>query len=222
MKMQQYDVKLIGQTPLLMHRDNVTFFERVQAWQKDPANKKLSVSGDDRSPAWTWIGYTYHDGRVLGMPSDNLMTMLREGGSKLIQKGATTYKKQTQAGIMLDQQQFDLLLDGETVPVDPIRELIGETDFNQHLDLVEDLGFELFVKRARVVKSKHIRVRPLFREWVLTGSLTVLDEKQSGLTRQVLETILKQAGGLCGIGDWRPSSNASGTFGRFSVELKKR
>ncbi len=217
--MKRYEIKLTGQTPLLMHQDNVAFSEKVKAWQKDPANKQQSVAGDDRSPAWTWIGYLYHDGKVIGMPSDNLMTMLREGGAKVASKGKATYKKQTQAGIMLDQQQFDLLVDGATISVDPFKKLIGNLDFGEHLKAAEESGFELNVKRAVVGRAKHVRVRPMFRDWTLCGSLTVLDEEQSGLTYEILETILKQAGSLCGLGDWRPSSGASGTFGRFSVEV---
>ena len=79
--MEQYQVTLKGLTPLLMHSDNLAFSERVQAWQKAPENKANSKAGDDRSPAWTWIGYLYHDGKHVGIPADNLMTMLREAGT---------------------------------------------------------------------------------------------------------------------------------------------
>jgi hypothetical protein len=219
-EMKRYQIELTGNTPLLMHQDNVSFGERVRAWQKDPANKGLSVAGDDRSPAWVWIGYAYHDGRNFGMPSDNLMTMLREGGAKVNKKGKETFKKYTQSGVMLDQQQFDLLIDGKLVPVAPFKALIGNNDFTQHLDAAEAAGFELLVKRAVVGRAKHVRVRPMFRTWSLVGSLTVLDEDQSGLSRATLQQILDIAGALCGLGDWRPSSGASGTFGRFSASVK--
>ena len=92
--MQQYQITLNGLTPLLMHNDNLAFTEKVNAWRKDPANKELSVSGDDRTPPWTWIGYLYHDGKNLGVAADNLMTMLREGGAKVLTgKGKETYKE---------------------------------------------------------------------------------------------------------------------------------
>jgi len=64
--MEQYQVTLKGLTPLLMHSDNLAFSERVTAWQKAPENKANSKAGDDRSPAWTWIGYLYHDGKHVG------------------------------------------------------------------------------------------------------------------------------------------------------------
>lgn len=219
--MKKYNVEMTGLTPLLMHHDNVGFAEKVKAWQKDPANKGNSVAGDDRSPAWTWIGYAYHDGKTLGMPSDNLMTMLREGGAKVVKKGKETYKKHTQSGIMLDQQQFELLINSSSVPVSAIEPLIGNNTFTDHLDTAERLGFELLVKRAVVGRSKHVRVRPMFREWKLVGSFTVLDEERSGLTKEILQSVFDYAGALCGLGDWRPSSGASGTFGRFETKLTR-
>lgn len=213
--MKQYQITLNGLTPLLMHNDNLNFSEKLAEWRKAPENKEGSNAGDDRSPAWTWIGYLYHDGRNLGISSDNIMTMLREGGAKVINKGKETYKKQTQSGVMLDQQQFDIYVDGKRIPIDRIKPLIGVNDFAQHIELAEELGFELLVKRAAVGRAKHIRVRPMFRTWQAVGSLTVLDEELSGLTRQVLETVLRQSGALCGLCDWRPSSKSSGTFGKF-------
>jgi hypothetical protein len=219
--MEQYQVTLTGLTPLIMHADNIAFSEKVTKWQRDPANKELSTAGDDRSPAWRWLGYVYHDKKVFGMPSDNLMTMLREGGSKVINKGKETYKKQTQAGIMIDQQQWELSVNGKPVPVAPFNTLFDENDFGSHIDLAEEYGFELLVKRAKIGMSKNIRVRPMFRDWSIRGSLTVIDSELSGLSKPILQTILDVAGALVGLGDWRPSSpKSSGTFGKFKPELK--
>lgn len=219
--MDQYKITLTGLTPLLMHKDNIVFSEKLKAWTMAPENMKLSVAGDDRTPPWTWIGYTYHDGVNIGVDSDNIMTMLREGGAKVSFKGKETFKKQTQSGVMLDQQQFDLYIDNNLVPVDAIRGLIGDTDFNNHISKSEELGFELLVKRAKIGKAKHVRVRPLFRKWELRGSLTVIDAELSGLTHGIIETILNQAGALCGLCDWRPSSGSSGAFGKFKPFVEK-
>jgi hypothetical protein len=219
--MKQYEVRIEGLTPLLMHRDNVIFGEKVRAWQKDPANKGQSTAGDDRSPAWIWVGYTYHDNRHLIMPSDNLMTMLREAGAKVTRKGKETFKKYTQSGVMIDGEGFDLLIGGEAVEIKPFNALIGNNDFAAHVEAAESAGFELLVKRAAVNRAKTLRVRPMFRQWELTGSLTVLDEEQSGLTAAVLTQVFNIGGSLCGLGDWRPSSGASGTFGRFRAEVRK-
>jgi len=221
--MEQYSITLEGLTPLLMHNDNLAFNEKVKAWQKEPENKANSVPGDDRSPVWTWIGYLYHDGKNIGVSSDNIMTMLREGGAKVpTGKKGETYKKQTQSGLMLDQQQFGLYINGNTIQIDDIKPLLKETDFNKHIETAELLDFELLVKRAKIGNAKHVRVRPMFRTWTLSGSLTVLDSQLTGLTEEVLRTVLNQAGALCGLCDWRPSSpKASGTFGKFTPIVKK-
>lgn len=220
--MQQYNLTLTGLTPLLMHGDNLSFGEKIAAWRKDPGNKEHSVSGDDRSPAWTWIGYAYHDGRVMGLPADNIMTMLREGGAKVrTGKNQETYKKHTQAGIMVDGEQFDLYVNDNMVPVEGLKDLIGNLEFVEHIERAEAAGFELLVKRAKVGASKHVRVRPMFRTWEARGSITVLDPETSGLTEDVLGLILRQAGALVGVGDWRPSSpKSSGTFGKFQPTLE--
>ena len=219
--MDRYTVTLKGLTPLLMHADNLAFSEKVKAWQKDPQNKELSHAGDDRCPAWVWLGYLYHDTQHVGLPADNLMTMLREGGSKVINRGKETYKKQTQAGIVIDAQQWALEVPNK-ITVKPFNDLFKTNDFLVHLTAAESAGFELLVKRAKIGAAKHVRVRPLFRTWSATGTLTVIDSELSGITKPVLQKILDVAGSLCGLGDWRPSSpKSSGTFGRFEAVLNK-
>jgi hypothetical protein len=215
--MQNYNVVLTGVNPLLMHADNRLYSEKIREWCKAPENRAQSVAGDDRSPAWTWIGYVYHDGKVAGVDSDNLMTMLREGGAKTpTGKRGGSYKKETQSGILISAKQWNLSVDGRPIPVEAILELIGVSDFNKHMAVAEKLGFTLFVKPAKIGQAKHVRVRPWFENWSLTGRLIVVDEEVSGITKRVLESVLKTAGALCGIGDWRPSSpRSSGRFGTF-------
>jgi hypothetical protein len=222
--MEQYKLVLRGLTPLLMHNDNLGFSEKIIKWRRDPANKENSVAGDDRTPPWTWIGYLYSDGHEIGVASDNLMTMFREGGAKVSNgRGKETFKKQTQAGLMCDQQQFQLILPGDNIiRVEDINDLIGNLDFSEHVERAEFLGFELLIKRAKIGQAKHVRVRPMFREWELHGSITIFDSQLSGLTSEVLETILNQSGALCGLCDWRPSSpSKSGTFGKFAPVISK-
>jgi hypothetical protein len=77
-------------------------------------------------------------------------------------------------------------------------------------------GFSLFVKRARIGSSKHVRVRPRFDVWTASGTITVLDDT---LTPAVMQALLDVSGRLVGLGDWRPSSPASGRYGIFTAEL---
>ena len=217
--MERYQIILEGETPLLMHRDNIQFSERVRAWQQE--NRSLSVAGDDRTPAWSWIGSLYDDGEYVGMNADNMMTMLREGGAK-VPTGAKneTYKRQTQSGIVLEEICPPLLVNGKRLEMAPISALLDEDDFATHVEAVREMGFDLLVKRAKVGTSKHIRVRPMFGKWAVITSLMVVDPKESGITREVLQKILNKAGSLCGLGDWRPSSRTPGQFGRFSATVE--
>jgi len=220
MKTRNYKVTLTGESPLLMHKDNIAHGEAVRRWTKDPRNKKVSVAGDDRSPAWTWIGSCYHDGKRLVIDADNLMTMLRDGGKKCpAPTGKGSMKAATQAGILINEIGWPLLVDGTEVPVAPIMALMGEEDFAKHEQVAAGLGFALFVKRAKVGTSKHVRVRPRFEKWSATGTLTVLD---SQITTEMLGQILTHAGFYCGLCDWRPGSPmAPGQFGRFAATVEE-
>lgn len=219
-KARRYQITLIGETPLLMKHDNLEWGEVLDEWRKDPANKAKIVKGDDRSPAWSWIGGLYVEGGKVVIPADNLMTLLREGGKKYpTGKGQQTFKAQTQSGIVIDQSSWPILVAGAEVPYSQIKALINEHDFEKHKETCEELGFELFVKRAKIGAAKHVRVRPRFDNWVTTGTLTVFDD---AITKTVLEQILKMAGAYCGLCDWRPSSpKAPGPYGKFSVEIKE-
>lgn len=219
--MKRYNVSLTGASALLMHHDNIQWADMMKRWAMDPANKKGSVAGDDRSPAFRWIGNLYHDAGRIVIPSDNLMTVLREGGKRCpTGKRQGTFKAQTQSGILVDQIAWPLLIGGKEVPYAPFKALAGanEPDFAVHEQAARDQGFELFVKRAPIGNAKHVRVRPRFDNWTCSGTITVVDET---LTLDVLNNILTFAGAFAGIGDWRPSAPKSpGPFGRFTAEIK--
>jgi hypothetical protein len=223
--MKYYQIKLKGETPLLMHHDNLDWADAMSAWGRDPGNKKNSVAGDDRSPAWRWIGALYvGPSAAVGeyevvMPSDNLMTMLREGGKQCPSgKRGGSFKARTQSGIVIEEPHWQLQIGGLRVPYGPIKVLVENPDFAAHKEVVAALGFELLVKRATVGQSKHVRVRPFFKEWTITGKLMVIDDM---ITQEVLDNILRFAGAYSGLGDWRPSSpKAPGQMGRFTHTLE--
>jgi hypothetical protein len=221
MNITKYQVTITGLSPLLLHWDNLDWADLLKQWATDPANTKDSVPGDDRTPAWRWIGNVYHDEakELVILPSDNLMTMLREGG-KLCPtgKGQKTFKAQTQSGIIIEQEGWPLLVASHAIRYAPILKLQEERSFSVHQAKASAMGFELFVKRAKIGKSKHVRVRPKFRGWTTTGELTVVDEQ---ITESVLQKIITFAGHYAGIGDWRPSSPMSpGIHGRFTAIVK--
>ena len=212
-----YRYELTGITPLLMHADNVEEASRVQEWQKDPGNKNLSVKGDDRSPAWVWQTYLYKDcaGNIT-IPSDNLMVALRSAGAQLTLKGNKTFKAMTQTGLWMEEEHPTFTNGGKSVSASKFAGLESE-GFNKHKKAVEDAGFDLLIKRAKVGTSKHVRVRPMFRAWKLAGTVSVLAQE---ITTEHLEKLFELAGGI-GLCDWRPSSPTPGRYGQFEAKVKK-
>lgn len=224
-----YHVVLTSKSPLLMHNDNIEFTEAVNKWRKDPQNKRISVAGDDRSPAWTWVGYCYTNGLKgsegrLVIPSDNIMTCLREAGAKMpTGKGKQTFKSITQCGFQLTDVGFKLYNNGEEVATDWINELVGDNEFEHHKEAVEAHGFDLNIKRAKIGSgaraTKHVRVRPQFTNWSAEGDIQVIDPEVTGLTHEVCQRLFEIAGSIIGLGDWRPSCASAGVFGRFGANV---
>ena len=220
--MDTYTITMTGTRPLLMHANDIDFRDTMKAWLLDPTNKKMSVAGDDRTPPWTWLGYCYHDGQKLVIPSDNLMTTLREGGAKVpTGKSRETYKRISQAGILVMDLAWDIIPAGRTAPVEwqPLKDAALTASFAECEQLAREAGFALYKKSVKVGRSSHIRVRPRFEPgWSISGEVTILDER---ITKDVLAQIMDAAGRFAGLGDWRPSSPmAPGPFGMFEATVK--
>jgi hypothetical protein len=220
MNARNFAIKLTSISPLLMHQDNLPWSETMKGWEKDPKNRTGSVKGDDRSPAWRWYGSAYLDGVHFCVPSDVLMSTIREGGKRCpTGKGKGTFKSQSQSGIIVNEASWKIQGLKGLIPQAPFEALINEPDFLKHEELAKEYGFMLFVKRAVVGQNKHVRVRPRFDKWETEGTILVMDEM---ITKDVLTDIFKFAGLYSGIGDWRPSSpRAPGSFGKFEAFVKE-
>lgn len=220
--MRNYRVTITGKTPMLMHHDNIEWADFMTTWKDDPANKKSSKAGDDRTPAWRWLGCCYHDGSVLAIPQANIMRSIMEGGAMVPVPGGKmgkTFKSQTQSGMMCVEESWPLLIGGKTIPWGEVEALKDEGDFTKNRTAARELGFDLMVKRAKVGTSKHIRVRPRFEAgWQISGTLAVWDDQ---ITEQSLAQILEYAGQYKGIGDWRPGGKTPGPYGMFEAKIKK-
>jgi hypothetical protein len=204
-----------------MHADDVEAATSLEEWRKAPEHKNISKAGDDRSPAWTWQTYLYHDGEHVSMPSANVMVCLRTAATQMILKRQKTYKEISQSGMMCDSEYLGFEVDdkGTQVSVADVASLRDES-FADQAETVKGLGFRLFVKRARVGTSKHIRVRPRFDNWCVSGRMLVIAPELQKI--EILRQMFNIAGrvGLC---DWRPGCKTPGPFGMFesSVDVVK-
>lgn len=220
--METYLVTLTGTQPLIHHADDVEWADQMESWKLDKDNKKHSKPGDDRTPAHRWIGSLYRNesGEII-VPTENLMRALMEGGAMVLVPGGRsgkTFKAQSQSGILPRTLGWRLLVNGKPIDAKPVASLLREKDFAVHKATVEKMGFELFIKRARIGATKHVRVRPRFHNWSAQGELVVSDEQ---ITQAVLTDILDAAGQYKGLCDWRPSSpKAPGIFGTFTATVK--
>ena len=218
--MRTYRVTIEGKTPLIMHQDNIEWADQMEKWKLDPRNKAASKPGDDRTPPYRWLGGLYHDGKNVVIPSDNIMRCFMFGGALVpTGKGQKTFKAQTQSGIMAPDVYWTLLVNGKPIPVDEILADFESRTWEEWNTLAARLGFMLYVKRAPIGNSKHVRVRPRFDGWSAAGSLVVLDE---AITQPILEQIGSLSGQFAGLGDWRPSApKRPGPHGMFEFRATK-
>lgn len=216
---RHFDITFKGISPQLMHWDNLDFQDQLEAWMLEPGNKKKSKPGDDRTPAWTWKGYTYNDGEHVAWPEDVLRACLQAGGSKVaVGKGRETFKRRIAAGLFFESPFTKLLVKGKPIKWSDIEAIDNEAPYADHVAAANKLGFRLFAKRVKVGQSKHVRVRPWFDDWSIAFRVLVTD---NDITEKVLQTVVEQAGLFVGLSDWRPGAPSSpGPFGRFDATVK--
>ena len=220
----RYTFELIARSPLLMSCDDILWAERVKRWVSDPSNRNLAQDkGDDRCPAWTWVGRLYHDGESVAFPSDNLMAALRKAGAS-VKLGRSSAKSISQSAVYIEAEYLTFTHGGrgDPTPIRPFRGLEGELDFTEHLKLAEKNGFELFMKRVKPAgrtAGRHIRIRPRFSDWRVRGELEVTDPR--AMTAELLSTLFHVAGRTVGLGDWRPGAPTPGRYGMFDATVRK-
>ena len=222
---QSYTFKWVGITPLLLHQDNIEFGDNIEAWRLDASNQKKAgkKKGDDRSPAWTWLGYLPSDPQTgeAGIPAHYLTSMLAAAGTQIpTGKGMKTYKEAAAAAVFPEEDYFVLTTKGRTIDVHALEAKLieKEEDFREHLKAVRAAGFDLDMRRAKVGAGKHVRVRPKFVAWEVTGEVRV---DTSCIPVGILETVFKIMGQR-GLGDFRPSCNRPGRFGMFGATMKAK
>ncbi len=191
----------------------------MEAWKNNPDNNKNSRAGDDRTPAFRWLGCLYMD-EVVCVPSDYISAALMKAAARVPipgGKNGKTFKQDSMSGMSVEEPNLTLMVGGKEIAESELDKLRSEKVFAVHQKRAEELGFHLFIKRAKIGQKKHIRVRPRFDNWALSGTIAVWDDKLNA----ALPEIFNIAGSQIGLGDWRPSSPSNpGPFGRFAVEVK--
>lgn len=213
--MKKMNFVLTGFMPLLMHADVIEEADRLEQWRRDPKNKDISRPGDDRSPPWTWHTYVYNDGTNVVMPSENIMVALRSAGTQMILKKQKTFKEITQSGLLIDGESCDFSYNDGKKLTTAFMASIRDKTFTEQAHACKEQGFTLFGKRARVGQSKHIRIRPRFDKWTVSGRIFILKEE---ITPAILQQLFELAGrqGLC---DWRPGCKTPGPYGQFDAKV---
>lgn len=220
MKPVYADFELTSRTAMLMHADSIDGATKLDKWRKDPANKNQSVAGDDRCPPWSWHTYVHHDGTFVAMPAQSIMACLRAAGAKMILKGRKTYKEATQSGLLIETEFCDLTIGPDRDVHIAVADIVAmrDEDFPEQMARAKRLGFELDARRARIGTKKHVRVRPKFATWRVSGRIQILTPQD--IPVKVLAQLFDLAGNI-GLGDWRPGCSTPGSFGMFSAKVKE-
>lgn len=216
--MQAFKFQLTGVTPLIMHNNNIEERDAIDAIRK---RMKGGKPGDDRSPPESWKGYLYvsEDTGNVCIPSENLLACLLGGGTKVKVGGKETLKTHSQR-VGFDRLDYDLVVNGAPIVKTSIDKISGE--FGEHAVDARKLGFRLHVKPCTVGTSKHIRVRPIFSNWFLSGGFEIEEEDATVLGLTPLRDLFTACGRLVGLGDWRPSApKRPGQYGRFTATVER-
>lgn len=211
--MQTFNFTLTGAMPLLMHASDFIASDIVTDWRKDPANKH-TAKGDDREPAWTWQTYLYHNDKEVVMPADNIMAALRAAGTQIILNGKKTFKELTQVGLIISGEYCTFTSNDKPVSMEFIRR-IHDLPFIDQARACKEEGFQLFGKRCKPSSSsnaRHIRIRPRFDHWKVSGQIIVAAAE---FTQPKLNELFTIAGRM-GLGDWRPNCKTPGPYGQFT------
>jgi hypothetical protein len=194
----------------------------VKAWRRDPLHKNTD-KGDDRHPPWTWITYLYlgADGFV-SLPQTTLIKMLVEAGKSFKMPGSRkSLKGAVAALIQFDRIHYPLTFDGDKqVNHDTLAPIADMETYDEQEAEVKKLGFTIDMRRVTVSTSKHIRTRPHFHNWSVTGRIRV-DNTDGTLDKNTIEELFNFAGRFQGVCDYRPSARNPGPFGTFDATVKR-
>lgn len=217
--METYKFTLRGITPLLMHAED-SRYANVESMQK---------SRDDRFPAWTWQMHVSRYGNRVAMPIDNVMACLHKAESHVISanKRGKTFKLESPSTILIRGMKVDgvssaylrFSIGDKEIAFDKI-DALRHKPFMEQLESVREFGFDLHVKHTTVDALKHVRVRPIFSNWTLSGIVKIVSPEQ--MSFEFLQELFDVAGRRVGVGEWHSGSpKSSKRYGKFKCSWVK-
>jgi hypothetical protein len=208
--MRKFKITVTGITDLIMHNGRL-------AIQTDPAARSVAEAfqqykqagktdaGFEAMARAEFLGGLYLMDEIGPFwPSDNFHTALKNAGKKRKQSGGkATLRNPIAGGILWGSEVNPLVYAG----------FGGRSAPRSAEELWKDENYR-FTKAVRVGASKVVRTRPIFRDWKFDVEGTLDTDV---LNFADLEAVVKIAGQLIGLGDWRPEKG--GGYGRFSAEV---
>lgn len=196
--MKELGYRLIGQTPLLMHNNNMANPLNAYTQHMKPLTAKRNKTDQDHMEIarveWE-AGLYLHDG-VVALPAENIEACFLRAAKR------TKNGQKYQSGAMVAEDWYELDYKGPKIKVNntntiPNAELDKFYDTYKHQCMV------------KVSNNQVLRTRPIFHEWSLL--VTILIDEQV-FDERTMTAIIEDAGRFVGLCEKRPR------LGRFAVE----
>ena len=207
MKSKLYKITFKGLTSMIMNSSKTADPTNPFTKALKQISSKRSKTDEDHE-AMSKIEYEssmYRDeavfkkGAGLYMPTENIVACLINAGKKI--KHGRGSMKAAVTGILFD---------------DPYGYHV-ETPWKSYDEMKEDRS-SWFKKIVNVQGSKIVRTRVLLPNWKFVATCELEEEI---CDKVMLEDLLRIAGRLIGLGDWRPSSGTPGPYGKFVADLEE-
>jgi hypothetical protein len=179
-------VRIVGVSPLLMHSGALANPLSVQAKELRKISKKRAKTDADHEylSRVEWTGGLWLSGGTPCIPGEAIEAAFVQAARK--------------------SKRGQIARAGMISPGDWLLDYDGPRDLAA---LWQDESFRL-VAGVRVGQARVMRTRPIFRRWSAMVTFEYLDDQMD--ESDVLD-ILRVAGRIIGLGDWRPR------FGRFEI-----
>ena len=207
--MKRISVKLIGESPLLMHSDRASDPLSPDAQWLSEISKKRTKSDDEviELARREWHTSMYRIGDRPLLPVDNLHACFYAAAKR--RKEGPMFA----GGLIVEKATFHILdaPDSDDWDLDTLWKISQDPkDERSWVDR----------RSVRVGQSRIQRTRAIFHQWAVDVGILLDDSRETGkqtVDAGLVEQWLLIAGSNIGLGDYRPQKG--GVFGRFTHEI---